>query len=120
MSALGFPLGPFPGNRAPASPAVLAGLRGVVNHVGPIATVATCSGTAAAADEVRRRTGAIAEAMEGAAVVSTAVKLGVLAGELRAVSNTTGDRASQQWDLDAAIRALAAALRALGVLSENR
>ncbi len=113
MAALGFPLGPFEGNRAPCSPALLESLRAVADRVAPIATVATCSGTDAAAESVRARTGAAAEAMEGAAVVATALRLGVAAGELRAVSNTTGDRAQQQWDLDGAVEALAEALRRL-------
>ena len=84
---------------------------------GPIATVATCSGTDEAAAEVARRTGAVAEAMEGAAVVHAARRLGVPAIELRAVSNTTGRRDRQVWDLPTAMTALgegvAAALEAL-------
>jgi futalosine hydrolase len=49
--------------------------------------------------------------MEGAAVVHAARRLKVPAIELRAISNTTGDRANQQWDLQAGLAALGQALR---------
>jgi futalosine hydrolase len=70
--------------------------------------VATCSGTDAAAHAVRTRTGAMAEAMEGAAVVHAARRAGVPAIEIRSISNTTGDRAKQQWNIAAAFAALGA------------
>ena len=84
-------------------------------------TVATCSGSDAAAAEVARRTGAIAEAMEGAAVVHAARRLATPAIELRAISNTTGDRAAQVWDLPSALQSLGRAMRrALPLLAESR
>jgi futalosine hydrolase len=110
MTGLGFSLGDFEGNAVPVD----AGLLGKLEprfRCGPIATVATCSGTDAAAREVVRRTGAIAEAMEGAAVVHAARRLGVPAIELRVISNTTGDRDRQQWDLRGALEALGPAVR---------
>jgi futalosine hydrolase len=110
MTALGFRLGDFEGNAVPAD-VTLADRLGAGSRTGPIATVATCSGTDAAAAEVVRRTGAVAEAMEGAAVVHAARRLGRPGAELRAISNTTGDRAGQVWDLDAALEALGAAMR---------
>jgi futalosine hydrolase len=117
MAGLGFRLGDFEGNAVPVDPGLL-GLLDQRFRAGPIATVATCSGTDAAAREVVRRTGAIAEAMEGAAVVHAARRLGVGAIELRAISNTTGDRDGQQWDLAGALEALGAAARtALEALS---
>lgn len=114
MASLGFPLAAFiTGNRVAADPRLLA----LAMHAGfpaaPIATVATCSGTDAAALEVARRTGAAAEAMEGAAVLHAARRLGVPAIELRAISNTTGDRPRQRWDIPAAFRALAPAVRSV-------
>lgn len=112
MDAIGFPLGPFEGNRVPVDPR-LAAIAPRASRRGAIATVATCSGTDAAALEVARRTGAIAEAMEGAAVVHAALRLGVPAIEIRAISNTTGDRSRQQWNLAAAIQSLHL-LRSLG------
>lgn len=115
MTALGFPLteGDEVTNRIAADPMLLRYLTDVCERVGPIATVAGCSGSDAAASEVEGRTGACAEAMEGASVLVTARRLGVPAVELRAISNTTGDRAAQQWDLDGAIERLAAALASL-------
>ena len=110
MTGLGFGLGDFEGNAVPVD----AGLLGRLEprfRCGPVATVATCSGTDAAAREVVRRTGAIAEAMEGAAVVHAARRLGVPAIELRVISNTTGDRDRQQWDLRGALESLGTSVR---------
>jgi futalosine hydrolase len=107
-SALGG-LGDFCGNVVPVDGRLLARLRGL-GHSGIIATVATCSGTDDLASEVVRRTGAIAEAMEGAAVVHAARRLAVPAIELRVISNTTGRRDRQIWDLGKALHALREAL----------
>lgn len=110
MEAMGFPLGDFAGNAVPVDEDLLERLSGDF-RIGPIATVATCSGTADAAREVVRRTGALAEAMEGAAVVHAARRLKAPAIEIRAISNTTGDRANQVWDLQAGFAALGDAVR---------
>ena len=111
MTGLGFSLGGFEGNAVPVDPNMLVVLDALF-RTGPIATVATCSGTDEAAREVVRRTGAIAEAMEGAAVVHAADRLGIPAGELRAISNTTGNRNNQRWDLPLGLSALGNAARA--------
>jgi len=74
--------------------------------VGTIATVSTGSGTDALARELADRTGAIAEAMEGAAVGLACARAGVPFAEIRAISNTTGDRERQSWDLRAALEAI--------------
>lgn len=105
MEGLGFRLGDFAGNAVPVDQRLLRRLRELF-RAGPVATVATCSGTDEAAAEVVRRSGAVAEAMEGAAVVHAARRLGVRAIELRAISNTTGDRRRQVWDLPGALSAL--------------
>jgi len=80
-----------------------------------IATVSLCSGTHDRARAVVKRTGASCEAMVGAAVALAAAlhDRSIRTGELRAVSNTTGDRAAQVWDLDTALDALTSALRAV-------
>lgn len=104
-AGLGFPLGPFNGNRVPADPRLLGQLEGF-GRVAPIATVATCSGIDRLAALVASRTGAAAEAMEGAAVMHAATRLGVPAAEVRSISNTTGDRPRQRWDLAAALGSL--------------
>jgi len=116
VSALGFPLGDddekwSKGNR-------IRGDEGLSNEIanliakedegcvrrGVIATVACCSGTDGAAKEIVKRTGAIAEAMEGAAVVATARRLGrAAATEVRVISNTCGDRSNQRWDMKGAV-----------------
>lgn len=106
MASLGFP----PGSGLSAAIPVQAEVLGLLGHLGealgPVATVSTCSGTDAAAHQVAARTGAIAEAMEGAAVAATAHRLGVWFGEIRVVSNTTGSRSGQVWDLCGALERL--------------
>ena len=104
-AAMGFPLGEFAGNRVPVDERLTRFLAGPL-HRAPIATVATCSGTDALAVEVERRTGAVAEAMEGAAVVHAALRLGIPGGEVRVISNGTGDRSRQMWDLKRAFATL--------------
>jgi len=119
MTGLGFSLGDFEGNTVPVDELLLQRLDRRY-RAGPIATVATCSGTDTAAREVVRRTGAIAEAMEGAAVVHAARRLGVAAIELRVISNTTGDRDRQQWDLPGALKILGSEVRmVLAALSKS-
>ena len=105
MRTLGFPLGEFEGNRVPADAALLTTCS-ALGRVGVIATVATCSGTDRLAREVVHRTGAIAEAMEGAAVLHAARRLGAPAIEVRAISNTTGDRPTQRWEIARAFATL--------------
>lgn len=87
---------------------------GLCPRAGPIATVSTCSGTDTLARAVAARTGALAEAMEGAAIAHALRRLhagAITFAELRVVSNTTGDRARQTWDLAGALAALTAACR---------
>ena len=116
IAAMGFALGEFGGNVVPVDTDALSRL-GDHFHRGPIATVATCSGSDEAAREVVVRTGAVAEAMEGAAVVHAARRLGVGAIELRTISNTTGNRQQQVWRLDDALAALGSAVREMaGIL----
>ena len=80
---------------------------------GSIATVATCSGTDEQALEIARRTGGIAEAMEGAAVLHAARALGASGIEVRVISNNTGERSGQVWGLSQALDRLASVARAL-------
>lgn len=80
---------------------------------GIIATVSTCSGTDALAAAVARRTGALAEAMEGAAAGFTARRLGASFGEIRVISNTTGHRQGQKWDIPGSLARLGEVVRAL-------
>lgn len=123
---MGFPLGPFSGNRIPADAELLERVEAAAQTLalsdaraivrGPVATVATCSGTDAGARTVAHRTAAIAEAMEGAAVLHVASVQRVPGLELRGISNTTGDRPAQRWDLDAGLEAVSLAARALATV----
>ncbi|MBO6512579.1 MAG: futalosine hydrolase, partial [Phycisphaerales bacterium] len=94
MSELGFP--PFANGsmHIEHDPKIVDYLRSLTHHSGPIATVSWCSGDDQCAQGVVDRTGAIAEAMEGAACAQASQILDptIRTGELRVISNTTGDR----------------------------
>jgi len=106
LDEMGF--GPFPdaGMGIDGDSALVAGLEGMIDVRGVVATVSAGAGTDEVASEVRRRTGSVAEAMEGAAVGLVAARLGLPFAEVRVISNTTGDRARQRWDLDGALARL--------------
>lgn len=109
IATMGFPIAGFVVDDAiPADPDALRRMTAALPTAttGSIATVATCSGTDAAAAEVVRRSGAVIEAMEGAGVLHAARLLGVPAVEVRVVSNTTGDRDRQAWRIDEAFTRL--------------
>jgi futalosine hydrolase len=121
IAQMGFPQGPFPDPVVPITAGLSELLRPLADHVAPIATVSTCSGTDHMALEVARRTGALAEAMEGAAIAHAVAKHNALTltthaasqgrtlpcptafAELRVISNTTGDRDRQRWDIRGAL-----------------
>ncbi|MBT4531024.1 MAG: futalosine hydrolase [Phycisphaerae bacterium] len=105
IEQMGFSLGPFNGNRIQTDKWMCERLAHL-GTVAPIATVATCSGTDEHAELVATRTGCACEAMEGAAVVHTALRIGAPAIEIRAISNTTGNREEQEWDLKVALHNL--------------
>lgn len=118
LDQIGFPLGPFPNGRIMGDPTALEAIRPLCDHVGPVATVSTCSGTDARAEAIARRTGAIAEGMEGAAIGHVCARLGIPFVEVRVISNTTGNRASQQWDLRGSLSKLGAVTaRIVGALT---
>ncbi len=79
----------------------------------PFATVQCCSGTNAASEMMASRAAAAVENMEGLAVAWTAGRFGVPYAALRAISNLTGDRDRQQWNLPAAQAVLARAVGAI-------
>jgi futalosine hydrolase len=76
----------------------------------PFVTVSTCTGTDARANELAGRTGGAVESMEGAALLEVAEKMGVPAGEIRAISNRVGDRDRASWKLREAAEAAQDAL----------
>lgn len=96
----------------PCDPRLVKSLARVSQKHGVIATVSSCSGRNRSALLVTARTGAIAEAMEGAAVGFTVTRLAaehstpLMFAELRIVSNTTGTRSRQRWDLPGALEKL--------------
>jgi len=130
MEDLGLPLaqtenGPI-FNRFPTDRSLTQALRhdlekAVAPHrvgFGPVVTVSTCSGTLAAGREIVRRTGGIAENMEGAAVAQICAIFRVPFLEFRGISNPVEDRDRFKWDLSAgaetAQRAVLSALDILG------
>lgn len=116
IAAMGFPLAKFMTDDAvTADVGLVEGLASRLPDaiIGPIATVGTCSGTDGLAAEIAARTGAVAEAMEGAAVLQAARLLGARAVEVRAISNGTGDRSRQVWDLERAFAGLRTVARAI-------
>ncbi|MCB9841429.1 MAG: futalosine hydrolase [Phycisphaeraceae bacterium] len=113
-SELGFPPTPLSTDEAfrPA-PDLRARLGPLATVVAPIATVSTCAGTDALALRIAARTGAAAEAMEGAAIALVCHRLAVAFAELRVVSNTTGSRTDQRWDLPGSLARLSDVARAV-------
>ncbi|CAG0997489.1 Futalosine hydrolase [Phycisphaerales bacterium] len=81
-------------------------VRACVDASGVVACVSTCSGTDRLAREVAARTGAMVEAMEGAAAGLSARRLGIPFIEVRVISNTTGDRGGQRWEMRRALDSL--------------
>jgi futalosine hydrolase len=80
----------------------------------PFVTCTTCTGTAAQAETLVRRTGGAVESMEGAAVVHVARLMGVPVGEVRGISNTVGNRDRGAWRLkDAAAAARSTLIEAI-------
>jgi futalosine hydrolase len=109
-AAMGFPLGPFDGVAVPVDAGIRTRLTSIADVTAPIATVSAGAGTDFRAEWTAAVTGAAAEAMEGAAVALVALRLGVPAGEVRVISNTTGDRDRQSWELPRALDRLRAVI----------
>lgn len=104
LSDMGF--APFDtGDSIHHDPDLLELLASITDTTGPIATVSWCSGDDGCAKGVVQRTNAIAEAMEGASCALAAKRAhpDIRTGELRVISNTTGNRDTQRWDLDGAL-----------------
>ncbi len=106
IDAIGFEAGAF-GRAGLAPPPAWAGVLGpLCDTAGVVATVSCCSARDDRAAALARRTGAVAEAMEGAAVAASVCRLAdppPAFAEIRVISNTTGDRDAQRWDLAGAL-----------------
>lgn len=68
-------------------------------HCGPFVTVSTCSGNPQLSSELETRTGGCCENMEGAAAAQACALYQVPFLELRGISNPTGTRDPELWDL---------------------
>ena len=66
---------------------------------GAFVTVNCCSGTPALSIGLQQRWGGICENMEGAAVAQVCAEFDIPLLELRGISNPTGTRDPQQWDI---------------------
>ncbi|WP_307585783.1 futalosine hydrolase [Paenibacillus wynnii] len=83
---------------------------GLPVSTGPVLTVSTATGTAETAAALAARVpGAAAEAMEGHGVAVAAQALGLMALEIRAISNPVGPRDRAAWKIGDALDALTAA-----------
>jgi futalosine hydrolase len=83
-------------------------------RLGTVLTVATVTGTAATADELRGRyPDAVAEGMEGAGVAAAASLHGVPFAEIRTISNLVGPRDRTAWRIPDALTALGRAIHAV-------
>lgn len=80
------------------------------SHQGPFVTVTTCSSNPQLSDQLRQRTGGICENMEGAAAARVCEEFNIPLLEVRGISNPTGTRDPQQWDIDKGTRAAQEAL----------
>jgi len=83
---------------------------GLPVSTGPVLTVSTATGTAETAAALAARVpGAAAEGMEGHGVAVAAQALGLMALEIRAISNPVGPRDRAAWKIGDALEALTAA-----------
>ncbi len=87
----------------------------------PFVTVNTCTGLDTLSDAMEARTGGAIENMEGAALVHAARLYNVPVGEIRAISNRTGNRDRGTWRIkEAAEAAQRAVLTWLGAPNPPR
>lgn len=116
METLGFPLldGPPPRfNEMPTDPRLSQRL--AAPSAAPLLRFATSERVTGSLDEAERlqsRFDVAIESMEGAAAAQVCLALKVPFAEIRAVSNTVGERDRRTWDVPLAIRAVHEALEA--------
>lgn len=119
MHTLGFPLSPRDAQGFAPCDQLILKLQGLVQAMVPVATVSTCSGTDAMAQQIVARTACCVEAMEGAAVMLVADQMGIPGAELRVISNTTGSRTNQRWDIGLAFATLEQLAAQLRIIDES-
>ena len=76
----------------------------------PFVTVNTCSGTNDLSSRIQARTNGAVESMEGAAIAHVAARERIPCGEIRGISNFTGDRDRSTWRVREAAEAAQQAL----------
>jgi futalosine hydrolase len=101
MQAIGFPLIPGPPPIYNTLPMQIFPAPRRVRFV----TVNACTGRDAAAQAMEARTGGAVESMEGAAIAHVAALFKVPVGEIRGISNRTGDRNPGSWRIKEAAAA---------------
>ena len=106
MESLGFPLVTAPSERFNTFPLQIFPYARREKFV----TVNTCAGTDSLSSVLQQRTGGAVENMEGAAIVHVAALAGVPVGEIRGISNRTGNRDRASWRVEQASTAAQAAL----------
>lgn len=114
LADLGLPLLPGVFNTLPAWDGARSWAGAAGAAFGPILTLESVTGSAAAAQALQARfPGALAEGMEGAGVAHAARRAGVAAVEVRGISNFVGPRDRDRWRIPEALRACREALAAL-------
>ncbi|MBD1401300.1 futalosine hydrolase [Pelovirga terrestris] len=73
-------------------------------YCGPFVTVNNCSGTPELSRQLQRLTTGICENMEGAAAAQVCAEFACPLLEVRGISNPTGTRADEQWDIPLGMR----------------
>ncbi|MEP6963724.1 MAG: futalosine hydrolase [Acidobacteriota bacterium] len=74
-------------------------------HRGRFVTVSTCSGTDQLSQRIQVRTQGAVENMEGAAIAQIAASYKIPCGEIRGISNFTGNRDRKSWKIPEAAMA---------------
>jgi futalosine hydrolase len=73
-------------------------------HCGPFVTVNNCSGTPELSRQLQQQTAGICENMEGAAAAQVCAEFSCPLIEIRGISNPTGTRADELWDIPLGMR----------------
>ena len=73
-------------------------------HCGPFVTVNNCSGTPDLSRQLQQQTAGICENMEGAAAAQVCAEFTCPLLEVRGISNPTGTRADELWDIPLGMR----------------
>lgn len=73
-------------------------------YTGPFVTVNNCSGTLELSRQLQRQTAGICENMEGAAAAQVCAEFACPLIEVRGISNPTGTRADELWDIPLGMR----------------